>query len=355
MRADLGQPRLQAGQVGLVLHDLLQQQPAFLAEVDGALPIAKGVVALFRQVQLLAQRRQLLVQERQRVLGFGGAPANVLLHELARDSVDDVRGELGVRPFQAGADDAGLQGGLAHGERALDTFHRADGRCAHQLELRPVAPYQLVHADAHRAQRGGACGLLANPALQHRLAFGIPQGVGVRAVGDQREHLAVVLLRRVEQRHRDGFRAPRVLRQAEQLRGRRQAAVARRQPRADHREVARPGRDIQMQLAHRLLHHQARADQLDLGRRGGVGIEDRRQRLQRCALVGIGVAALAFLHLDHGVGAIDRFLQQCIERAEHQRQQGDGRDHAPVVDQRHQVVRQPKLGRAGDIGVLGIE
>ncbi len=61
---------LQVEQLGLVIDDLLQQQPAFLAEIDGAMRVTELVVALLRVVEFLAHARQLLIEEGQHLLGF---------------------------------------------------------------------------------------------------------------------------------------------------------------------------------------------------------------------------------------------------------------------------------------------
>ncbi|MCY1301096.1 hypothetical protein D9M70_506880 [compost metagenome] len=255
--------------------------------------------------------------------------------------------------FQAGADDAGLQRGLAHRQRALHRLHRSQGGRARQLELRARPPDQVVDAHAYRAQRAGPAGLFADAAVEHERAVWIAQAVGALVLDGQHERLLVVLGRSLEQRHLDRLAAPRVLRQPEARRRGGLAGVTACQPAADHGQVARSRPDIQVQRAHRVFHHQARADQLDLSGRGRLGIEDRRQRLQRVLVVGVGVA-LAVFHLDQRIGAIHRLGDHRADRTAGQRQQRDRADHAPVLQHRDQVVGQPQLGRRRRLDILGL-
>ncbi len=244
----IGTLSLQVGELRLVVDHLLQQQAAFLAEVDGAVLVAEVVVALLRRVELMAQLRQLLVEERERALGFRHAAVGVLLDELTCDAVYHVGRQLRVLPLQRDADDARLQRRFAHAQRLLKPLHRVERRRASKLELRARAARELIDVNDHRTRGRYAAHVLADAAARNRDAVGIVERE--RAVGPrrQRERLAIGRLRRVEARHRYLLVTPC---EAAQIHERLyfEAPLARRQPReqrSDDRQFARFGGNVEM-------------------------------------------------------------------------------------------------------------
>jgi hypothetical protein len=233
-------------QLALDLHRLRQDQLRFLAEVDRAALVAHRVVTRLGGFHLLLELRQLAFEEVHRLLGFRGLAAQVLVHVLGGDLVQDGGGGDGRCVLQRHADHAALLAALADHQLVLQVGDGGGARHAAHAELGAGVCVQLADVDRDGAAVRGHRQRLADRAFGGFLAAGELEPV--LAVAQRGHYHAAVfhLLGHVEPVDHDRLAAPGEPAKAEQP-GLRQFLVVAGNRCADKREIAWLGVDVETQ------------------------------------------------------------------------------------------------------------